>query len=346
MLYYINNMKKGEDKMQKILLKKDFNSFVENLIKNYEVIAPVNKDITKFDVIKSPKEIYLKKITQVPVKKLFFPENELIFEFKNNRFIEPKDKIKNRIIFGLRLCDINALEVLDKVMSDKLYINKRKNTILIGFYCENPDKYCFCNSMGLKDEGYDLFFYPDKDKYYITVNSDIGKKLTKNLKNANKTIKKELINTKKLKVTDLDRHYKNKIWESDANKCLSCSACTVYCPTCNCFDIKDKLNINLKDGIRTRSEMSCQLKSFSRIAGGKSFRDSRLSRFKHFVYHKIVYYKRKKERYMCVGCGRCLRVCPTKIDWVKTINVLEGMKHPINDIKETNKLIKLKKVKK
>jgi ferredoxin len=26
---------------------------------------------------------------------------------------------------------------------------------------------------------------------------------------------------------------------------------------------------------------------------------------------------------MCVGCGRCLRVCPTKIDWVNTNNLLK-----------------------
>jgi len=81
-----------------------------------------------------------------------------------------------------------------------------------------------------------------------------------------------------------------------------------------------------ENGKRIRTSSSCQLKSFSRVSGNKVFRDSRLARFKHFVYHKIVYYKNKYGGFMCTGCGRCLRVCPTKIDWVDTINLLKSSK--------------------
>jgi sulfhydrogenase subunit beta (sulfur reductase) len=311
--------------MQKILPKKELNSFLNSLMKKYELIAPIKVDLvlTKFQIIKDPKEIYLEKITKVPVKKFFIPENERILEFKNNKIIETQNNSKKRIIFGLRKCDLNSLVVLDKVMFDTLYIDKRKNTILIGLFCDKPDEYCFCNSMELDDNCYDLFFYPEGINYYIKVNTNKGLSLLKNLPNAKKDIILRQKNNKVLTNKNIDRHYRNKIWESDAEKCLSCSACTIYCPTCNCFDIKDNLNINLKDATRTRNEMSCQLKSFTRVAGGKSFRDARLARFKHFIYHKIVYFKKRKARYMCVGCGRCLRVCPTKIDWVNTINLLE-----------------------
>lgn len=312
--------------MQKILPKKDLNNFINNLIKKYEVIAPVKKDkvLTKFEIIKDTKDIYLEKITKVPVKKFFIPENETILEFKDKKILENPDKTKKRIILGLRKCDLNALQVIDKLMFDEHYKNKRKNTILIGFFCDKPDEYCFCNSMELNDTGYDLFFYPEGINYYISIGTKKGEALVKDLQDAKKDI--NIPNPKNGKVLiskNIDRHYRNKIWESDASKCLSCSACTIYCPTCNCFDLKDKLDINLKDGKRQRQEMSCQLLAFTRVAGGKSFRQSRLARFKHFIYHKIVYYKKKKGRYMCVGCGRCLRACPPKIDWVNTINLLE-----------------------
>lgn len=328
--------------MQKLLPKKDLNNFINNLTKKYEVIAPVKKDkvMTKFEKIKDPKDIYLDKITRVPAKKFFIPENETLLEFKDKKPVENQDKTKKRIILGLRKCDLNALQVIDKLMFDDNYKNKRKNTILIGFFCDKPDEYCFCNSMELRDDGYDLFFYPEGINYYIQIGSKKGQQLVKGLQDAKKEI--TIPNPKNGKVLiskNIDRHYRNKIWESDAAKCLSCSACTIYCPTCNCFDLKDNLDINLKDGKRSRSEMSCQLLSFTRVAGGKSFRESRLARFKHFVYHKIVYYKKKKGRYMCVGCGRCLRACPPKIDWVNTINLLEEQKESI--LQNKNKLQKM-----
>lgn len=306
--------------MQKILPKKELNDFLKKLLTRYELIAPVKKDnsLTKFEKVNDPKEIFLDKITRVPIKKLFIPDNEVLIDFKKNK----QENIRKKIIFGLRRCDLNALRILDKVMFDELYKSKRNNSVLIGLFCENPDDYCFCNSMELEDY-YDLFFYPEGINYFISIGSKKGEALVKHLKDSEKMIIKRQINHKVLTDKKIERHYRNKVWESEANKCLSCSACTIYCPTCNCFDIRDSLDISLKGDARRRSEMSCQLLSFSRIAGGKSIRSSRLARFKHFIYHKLVYFKKKKGRYMCVGCGRCLRSCPPKIDWVETINLLE-----------------------
>ena len=312
--------------MQKILPKKDLPKFINSLIKKYQVIAPIKNKISKFQKIKNFKEIYLDKVTQVPAKSHFQPENETLLEFKNSKATESTGEIKKTILFGLRKCDLNAIQILDKVMYDKQYLAKRKNTILIGLFCENPDEFCFCNSMQLQDY-YDLFLYPKGKNYYISIGSKLGEALVKKLDSPKKEIKiPNPKNSKKLKNLDIAKNYRSSLWKSDAAKCLSCSACTVYCPTCNCFDIKDSSNLDLKSGKRTRSHSSCQLKSFSRVAGGKSYRDSRLSRFKHFVYHKISYYKSIHNRPMCVGCGRCLRVCPTKIDWVKTINKLPKKK--------------------
>jgi sulfhydrogenase subunit beta (sulfur reductase) len=314
--------------MQKIIPKNKLNDFLKTLMKKFDVVAPILDGNTKFKKLYESnfQNLYLEKVTEVPLKNFFMPEGEILLEFKNGKAEEKLNETNKTVLFGLRKCDLNAVQILDTVMYDPQYITKRKNTILVGMFCENPDEYCFCNSMKLNDY-YDLFFYPKGNLYYIDVKSKKGELLVKNLPSA----KKEILipnpkNTKKLNTLDIEENYSDKIWERDAKKCLSCSACTAYCPTCNCFDIKDILDINLKEGKRVRIQTSCQLKSFSRVAGGKSYRDSRLARFKHFIYHKIIYYKKHKGRPMCVGCGRCLRVCPTKIDWVNTINKMKEAK--------------------
>jgi len=322
--------------MQKILSKDKIKELLWNWTKNYEVIIPVKEGITKFKLIEKREDLdklYLKDITLSPPKEFILPEREVLMEFKGEnikKLDNKKEKKKKKtILFGLRKCDLNGFLVLDKVMYDEVYRKRRENLILIGLYCENPDKYCFCNSMEL-EEYYDLFFYPEKNNYYVSIGSDKGKDLVKGNKllkeNKGKEIKKEIINFKTLKNKDIEKDYNNSIWKTDADKCLSCGACTAYCPTCNCFDIKDITEINLKEGKRIRTSASCQLKSFSQVAGGKIFRDTRLAKLKHFIYHKIVYYRNQHKKYMCVGCGRCLRVCPTRIDWVNTINLLKDEK--------------------
>ena len=320
--------------MQKILSKDKLKEFLLDLARHSYLIIPVRDKITKFKLFEDEKDLdklYLKDITLAPPKQFILPENEELFEFRGKSVKAFRNKKKNKrktIIFGLRKCDLNSFLVLDKVMYDMNYRKRRENLILIGLHCENPDKYCFCNSMELDTEGtYDLFFYPDKNNYYISVGSKKGKRIVRNLKeNKGREIKKEPINFKTLKNKDIEKDYGDKIWKRDADKCLSCAACTAYCPTCNCFDIKDTTEINLKDGKRIRNSASCQLKGFSQVAGGKIFRDTRLAKLKHFIYHKIVYYKRLHNKYMCVGCGRCLRVCPTRIDWVDTINLIKNTK--------------------
>lgn len=323
--------------MQKILSKDKLKDFLLGLTKNHKVVIPVKDGITKFKLIEKEEDlnkIYLTDITLSPAKQVILPENEKLLEFKNNLIKNIGDKGKKEkktIIFGLRKCDLNAFLVLDKVMFDEVYRKRREDLILIGLYCENPDKYCFCNSMDLDTENiYDLFFYPEKKDYYISIGSKKGRDLVKGNKllkeNKGKEVIKEIKNIKTLRNKDIEKDYNNEIWKTDADKCLSCGACTAYCPTCNCFDIKDITEINLLDGKRIRNSASCQLKSFSQVAGGKIFRETRLAKLKHFIYHKIVYYKNQNKRYMCVGCGRCLRVCPTRIDWVNTINLLKDEK--------------------
>jgi ferredoxin len=147
--------------------------------------------------------------------------------------------------------------------------------------------------------------------------------LVRHLKNAKKSIVKKIKTKKKLINKDIMKHFHNRIWETPASKCVSCGACTILCPTCSCFDISDEVELNIGNGTRVKKETSCQLKSFTLVAGGKSFRENRVDRYKHFVYHKAAYFKERFNKYLCVGCGRCILGCPARIDWVETCNMLK-----------------------
>ena len=126
-------------------------------------------------------------------------------------------------------------------------------------------------------------------------------------------------NKKKLKTTDIKDKYDSKDWEKGADKCLACGACNFLCPNCHCFTIEDDINFDLKTGERIRKPASCQLKHFTRVAGDHIFRDNKLARFKHRIYHQIQYFKDRHDIVFCTGCGRCIEGCPARIDWVDDI---------------------------
>ena len=178
--------------------------------------------------------------------------------------------------------------------------------------------------MALKDDGYDLFFCDAGENFHIKVNSKKGEALVKNLP-ISKFIPLPIKTDKKLSTTDVKKFYDNSIWEKEADKCLSCGACTSLCPTCMCFDISDNPNLDVTSGKRTAEWDSCQYKDFTKVAGGHVFREKRLSRVKHRIYHKLQYFKEKFGENMCTGCGRCIEGCPTKIDFVETINNLNAV---------------------
>ena len=54
------------------------------------------------------------------------------------------------------------------------------------------------------------------------------------------------------------------------------------------------------------------------------FREDRVERCKQFVYHKLLYFKERFGTHLCVGCGRCVEVCPVAIDLFSTAEEAVG----------------------
>lgn len=307
----------------KILLKKDLDRFLTKLKRYGDVVAPVKKDILRFEKIEKASEICLEGITRFPAKNLVFPEKQTLFRFKDSSIAEEKEEPEKTVLFGLRLCDLNAFYVADKFLlnkyPDEKYKKRRDNIILIGLNCKNPvDRFCFCSSMELK-HFYDLFFYDMGSYFHIKIGSKKGEELIKELKDEEYT-PEPIKCSVNLETKDIKYYYDDPEWSKIADECISCGMCTNLCPTCFCFDIKDDVSLNLDSGKRKLEWDSCMYRDFTEVAGGHIFRKERLSRFKHRIYHKMQYFKEEFDVYMCTGCGRCIRHCPREIYWTGAIN--------------------------
>jgi len=107
--------------------------------------------------------------------------------------------------------------------------------------------------------------------------------------------------------------YGHPVWEEKARLCFSCGSCNVVCPTCYCFDVQDDVGWDLQSGERFRAWDGCMLEKFARVAGGHNFRGQRFERYRHRYYRKGKYVPDKIGECACVGCGRCITACVTKI---------------------------------
>ncbi len=312
------------------LKKEDFKEFIGSLREKYQVIAPVKQDIVRYKILKDGDEIIFETPFHPP-KKFFLPAKETLFSFHKEK-INAKLKVDKRIIF-LPRCDANALLRIDKLYLDEFkdqnYSKRRENTIIIEYFCPETKDNCFCTSMGLID-CYDLRIFPEEDCFYVKVGSEKGKALlggkSKDLfkpaeeKTFTRKCKRELNTEKATKMADFTE---SNVWQEEAENCLSCAACTSVCPNCCCFDVFDDVKIeDLTEGERKRKWDSCQLQSFTEVAGGHVFRKERDERLKHRLLHKFSYFKREHDMFMCVGCGRCMTACPTGIDMLKIIEKL------------------------
>ena len=110
-------------------------------------------------------------------------------------------------------------------------------------------------------------------------------------------------------------------WKKLSESCLGCGTCTFVCPTCQCYDIKD---YDTGHGVqRYRCWDSCMYSDFTMMAHGNN-RTSQMQRFRQRFMHKLAYFPANNDgMFSCVGCGRCVDKCPSRLNIVKVIRAFE-----------------------
>jgi formate hydrogenlyase subunit 6/NADH:ubiquinone oxidoreductase subunit I len=121
---------------------------------------------------------------------------------------------------------------------------------------------------------------------------------------------------------------KSALWDEFAGRCLSCGACSLCCPTCYCFDIREYGALDGETTMRLREWDNCLFKDHGEVAGGFNFRKSRQERFHYRYQHKYLGFGPTRGIVSCVGCGRCRVVCPVGIDLLELFKESEDEKRP------------------
>jgi sulfhydrogenase subunit beta (sulfur reductase) len=81
-----------------------------------------------------------------PLKNFFLPVKENVTQSSSTP--------KKRIIIGAPNCDLEALKILDEIYldndyTDRFYLNKRNNTLLITSDCFGVQEHCHCTTYGV-----------------------------------------------------------------------------------------------------------------------------------------------------------------------------------------------------
>jgi len=344
---------------EKILLHSDSQKFLDDLQRNAEVLGPTRKaggtssySNPIFAAIKKWGDLEIGyKSSMLSPKKILFPDNQDLYGYQVETDTVRLENLtahldREVVLLGIHSCDIAAISCLDRLFMhdryrDDVYAARRGKTTIIGLTCSEPHEQCFCNIMGAGPDassGYDLLMTDLGDRFLIKAGTEKGAKLLEAdyFKEASDEDRRQREDTirkveKSLPASmDLRRitnnmlvKYDDDLWEEFTDACRSCGACNMVCPTCHCFAITDKTNIDRTKGRRVLLWDPCHFERFSQIAGNKSVRGEKSQRYKHRLYDKLLYDPQRHDTIFCVGCGRCAEFCPAHINLLAVLAKLE-----------------------
>jgi len=325
----------------KYINTKNWQNFLLNQVEKYDVYSLFKQGDKDYHYQKLNAENLNDSLlgsyrSSIPIKSFFFPPSEKIVPF---------DTKKQKIIVGVKACEIAHLMTLDNMFlggeyTDPVYEASRKNTILISADCTSAKYCCFCSKIEgfpYPTFGFDINLRTVKNGYVVETLTEKGNDLIKNnsnlfqisiqdyVKESEEKRKQmfELVleNNKDYKfakkLNEAVKPFKMDLWKEIAKECVECGGCRFICSTCYCFLINE-----LKDFEKNRIWDTCQFKGYSRVAGGGNPRHTKHSRYRNFYSCKINYRYENFGFYACTGCGRCIDVCPAEIDIRKVLTLL------------------------
>jgi ferredoxin len=338
----------------KIIKKDKLLSLLERFIAGYHVLAPVREDgVLFYRPVEIPADVDLNPGRSVlPPKGRLFPQTEVLYGYRieGDKLIldEYVEEERQVVLFGVHPCDLRSFAVLDAVFAeepaDAYYTARRNNTIIVGVSCSSVLPECFCTAYGIspvEGNGADIHLTDiGAGAYLVEILTPRGKELLQkfdsffedNVAGAEEAKRaKEAALVKKISLPvmldglheKMASVFENPYWEKLSRRCLGCGVCTYVCPTCHCFDIMD--DGAGKTGERFRCWDSCLFREYTLHTSGHNPRHALAQRLRNRFFHKLSYNSQRYNIEGCVGCGRCVALCPVNIDIREVIGAVRGL---------------------
>ncbi len=278
-----------------------------------------------------------------PAARAFFTyfKEKITEYFREEKTPSPKEKPV--AIAGVKNCDLFSLKIQDFVFLggddvDPLYETRRKNALVISGDCPSFKEVCFCRAFQIDPyatEGFDFNFSPLNDGFLVDVATEKARGILASLKSifvkatagqlSGRQAKRDLV-VKRME-EHLSKHqipkkealqeivlagYNSTVWQEQMQTCVECGGCIFMCDTCHCFLLSDEKS---ETGVsRMRVWDGCLLKNFTKVAGGANPLKMRYMRLRNRFMKKFDFFVSNIGFQACCGCGRCIDVCPGRID--------------------------------
>lgn len=232
--------------------------------------------------------------------------------------------------FGARSCELHGMQILERVIGAG-----SQSPFIVAVQCGQAGGTCFCVSMNtgpVAERGFDLALtevLEDGRHYFVVeVGSEEGAEVLSEVPHkAARDGEREQAATvhartasqmgRELDTTGIKellyRNFDHPRWDEVADRCLTCSNCTMVCPTCFCTTVEDVTDLVGERVERHQRWDSCFTVDYSHIHGG-SVRGTARSRYRQWMTHKLATWWDQFGTSGCVGCGRCITWCPVGID--------------------------------
>ena len=257
------------------------------------------------------------------------------------QFSEPADKTTPMAFLGVRACELAAIAIQDRVFLqggfvDPIYRSRREAAFIVAVNCTQAASTCFCTSMDTGPacrRGFDLALTELPHGFTVECGSEAGSSLLAELptrpvadaelqraadarQQAVDQISRRLdtAGIRDLLLNNLD----HPRWNAVADRCLSCTNCTMVCPTCFCASVDEVSDLDGEHVERERKWDSCFNLEFSYLGGGQ-VRNQIRSRYRQWLTHKLASWVDQFGSSGCVGCGRCITWCPVGIDLTEEV---------------------------